>query len=69
MERVLDGAAIICDNHHSSSSPKKWREAVLSFYSCSQTFIDVFQANEEKSIRRLQEKFAEEQKRICQTMG
>ena len=32
-------------------------------------FIDVFQANEEKSIRRLKVKFAEEQRRIFQTMG
>ena len=34
-----------------------------------QAFIDVFQANEEKAIRRLKEKFAEENKRICQSMG
>ena len=32
-------------------------------------FIDVFQVNEEKSIRILKEKFAEQQKRICQAMG
>ena len=31
--------------------------------------IDVFQVNEDKVIRRLNKKFAEEQKRICQTMG
>jgi len=41
--------------------------AASSFYFCSQTFIDLFQADEKKSIRRLKEKIAEEQKRICQT--
>jgi len=50
-------------------SPKKWREAASSFYSSSQMCIDVFQANEEKAIRRFKEKFAEKQKRICETMG
>ena len=50
-------------------SPKKWRDTALSFYSCSQKFIDIFHANEENAIRRLKEKFAEEQKKICQTMG
>ena len=65
MERLL--IAIITTGAH--LNPKKWREAASSFYSCSQTFIDVFQANEDKAVRRLKEKFAEEQKRICQTMG
>ena len=65
MERLL--IAIITTGAH--LSPKKWKEAASSFYSCSQQFIDIFHANEEKAIRRLKEKFAEEQKKICQTMG
>jgi len=65
MERLL--IAIITTESHLNA--KKWREAASSFYSYSQVFIDVFQANEDKAIRRLKEKFAEEQKRICQTMG
>ena len=65
MERLL--IAIITTGSH--LNPKKWREAASSFNSCSEIFIDVFQANEEKEIRRLKEKFTEEQKRICQTMG
>ena len=65
MERLL--IAIITTGAHLNA--KKWREAASSFYWCSQVFIDVYQANEEKAIRRLKEKFAEEQKRICQTMG
>ena len=60
MERIL--IAIITTGAH--LFPKKWAWSFLKlFFSCSQTFIRVFQANEEK------EKFAEEQKRICQTMG
>jgi len=31
--------------------------------------IDIFHANEDKAIRRLRDKFDEEQKRVCQTMG
>ena len=65
LERIL--IAIITTGAH--QSPKKWREAASSFYSRSQNFIDVFQTNEEKEIRRLKENFAEEQKMICQTMG
>ena len=65
MERLL--IAIITTGPHLNA--KKWREATSRFYSCSQIFIDAFQANEEKAIRRFKEKFAEEQKRICQTMG
>ena len=65
MERLL--IAIITTGAH--LSPKKWKEAASSFYSCSLQFIDIFHANEEKAIRRLKEKFAEEQKKICQTMG
>ena len=65
IERLL--VAIITTGAH--LSPKKWKEAASSFYSCSQQFIDIFHANEEKAIRRLKEKFAEEQKKICQTMG
>ena len=65
MERLL--IAIITTGAH--LSPKKWKEAASSFYSCSQQFIDIFHADEEKAIRRLKEKFAEEQKKICQTMG
>ena len=65
MERLL--IEIIPTGAHLNA--KKWREAASSFYFCSQMFIDVFQANEDKAIRRLKEKFAEEQKRICQTMG
>ena len=63
MERLL--IAIIRTGAH--LNPKKWREAASSFYSCSQIFIDVFQAYEDKAIRRLKGKVAEEQKRICQT--
>ena len=65
MERLL--TAITTTGAH--LNPKNWREASSSLYSCSQIFIDVFQANEEKVIRRLKEKFAEDQKRTCQTMG
>ena len=65
MERLLIAIIII----GAPLNPKKWRKVASSFYSYSQMFIDVFQANEEKAIRRLKEKFAEEQKRICQTMG
>ena len=64
MERLL--IAIIRTEAH--LNPKKWREAASSFYSCSQIFIDVFQAYEDKAIRRLKGKVAEEQKRICHTM-
>ena len=55
------------DNAGAHLSPKKWRDAASSFY--SHMFIDAFQADEENDIRRLKEKFVEEQKRICQTMG
>ena len=65
IERLL--IAIITTGAH--LSPKKWKEAASSFYSCSQQFIDIFHANEEKAIRRLKDKFNEEQKRVCQTMG
>jgi len=65
IERLL--VAIITTGAH--LSPKKWKEAASSFYSSSQQFLDIFHANEEKAIRRLKEKFAEEQKKICQTMG
>jgi len=57
MERLL--IAIITTGAH--LSPKKWREAASSFNSCSQMFIDIFQANEENAIRRLKEKFTDEQ--------
>ena len=65
IERLL--IAIITTGAH--LSPKKWKEAASSFYSCSQQFIDIFHANEEKAIRRLKDKFNEDQKRVCQTMG
>ena len=65
MERLL--IAIITTGVH--LSPKKWKVAASSFYSCSQQFLDIFHANEDRAIRRLKEKFAEEQKTICQTMG
>ena len=65
IQRLL--IAIITTGAH--LSPKKWREAKSSFYSCSQQFTDIFHANKDKSIRRLKDKFNEEQKRVCQTMG
>ena len=65
MERLL--IAIITTGAHLNT--KKWREAAASFYSCSQTFIDVFNSNEDNAIRRLKEKFSEEQRRVCQTLG
>jgi hypothetical protein len=65
MERLL--VAIITTGAHLNS--KKWREAASSFYSASQQFIDIFNSNEDNAIRRLKEKFAEEQRRVCQTLG
>jgi len=57
MERLL--IAIITIGAHLYA--KKWREAASNFNACSQMFIDIFQANEENAIRRLKEKFTDEQ--------
>jgi hypothetical protein len=65
MERLL--VSIITTGAHLNS--KKWKEAAASFYSASQQFLDIFHANEENAVRRLKEKFSDEQRRICQTMG
>jgi len=48
MERLL--IEIVTTGTH--LSPKKWRDAGPSFYSCSQPFINIFHANE---LRRSEE--------------
>jgi hypothetical protein len=65
VERLLQ--AIITTGAHLNS--KKWKDAALSFYSSSAHLMEIYRANEDSSLRRLKEKYAEEQKRVCQTMG
>jgi len=59
MERGIDETSINCDNHNCGSS-LSISDAASSLNSCSQMFIEVFQANEENATRRLKEKSAEE---------
>ena len=56
MERLL--IAIITIGAHQAL--QRMTEAASSFYYCSQMFIDLCQADEEKAILRLKENFAEE---------
>jgi Mediator of RNA pol II transcription subunit 19 len=65
VERLLQ--AIITTGAHLNA--KKWKDAALSFYSSMPHLMDIYRTNEESSIRRLKEKYSEEQKRVCQTMG
>jgi len=48
---------------------KKWKEAALSFYRSMPHLMYFYRSNEENALRRLKEKYSDEQKRICQTMG
>jgi len=55
MEHLL--IAIITTGAHQAL--QRMTEAASSVYYCSQMFIDLCQAYEEKAIRRLKENFAE----------
>jgi len=65
VERLLD--AIISTGAHLNA--KKWKEAALTFYSSMPHLMDFYRSNEDNALRRLKEKYSDEQKRICQTMG
>jgi hypothetical protein len=65
IERLL--TAMITTGAHLNG--KKWREAAVNFFAHSTAFQEIYRLNEDNAIRRLKEKFNEEQKRVCQTMG
>jgi len=65
VERLLD--AIISTEAHLNA--KKWKEAALTFYSSMPHLMDFYRPNKDNALRRLKEKYSDEQKRICQTIG
>jgi len=66
VESCAYGETIDCHNHNRRSSIAE--EVERGCVKLLLMFPTIY-ANEEKAIRRLKEKFAEEQKKICQTMG
>ena len=65
VDRLLQ--AIITTGAHLNA--KKWKETALSFYSSMPHLMDFYRSNEDNALRRLKEKYSDEMKRICQTMG
>ena len=65
VERLLD--AIISTGAYLNA--KKWKEAALTIYSSMPHPMDFYKSDEDNALRRLKEKYSDEQKRICQTMG
>jgi len=59
--------AIITTGAHLNA--KKWKEAASSFYQSMPHLMDFYRSNEDNALRRLKEKYSDEMKRICQTMG
>jgi len=57
-------------NHYWSSFEREEVEGgSVSFYSSMPHLMDFYRSNEENALRRLKEKYSDELKRICQTMG
>jgi hypothetical protein len=58
--KLLD--AIISTGAHLNA--KKWKEAALTFYSSMPHLMDFYRSNEDSALRRLKERYSDEQKRI-----
>ena len=70
LERGAHRKIADCDNHNRCTislqrSGEKLHQAFIRVLNN----LEIFHANEEKSIRKLKKKFNEEKKRVCQTIG